>query len=82
MAKEVGAHTTGKGRAQQTFRLSDGSAVNLSVEQYYTPEGNSLAGVGVAPDVSVGLTEAQQADFYFLMPENDPQLQKACELLT
>ena len=78
----VGAHTTGKGRAQQTFRLSDGSAVNLSVEQYYTPEGNSLAGVGVAPDVSVGLTEAQQADFYFLMPENDPQLQKACELLT
>ena len=78
----VGAHTTGKGRAQQTFRLSDGSAVNLSVEQYYTPEGNSLAGVGVAPDVSVGLKEAQQADFYFLIPENDPQLQKACELLT
>ena len=78
----VGAHTTGKGRAQQTFRLSDGSAVNLSVEQYYTPEGNSLAGVGVAPDVSVSLTEAQQADFYFLTPESDPQLQKACELLT
>ena len=27
----VGTHTTGKGRAQRTYQLSDGSAVNLSV---------------------------------------------------
>lgn len=75
----VGTHTTGKGRAQQTFELSDGSAVNLSVEEYFTPNGNSLADVGIAPDSEVTLTEEQQADFYFLAPEDDPQLQKAVE---
>ena len=75
----VGTHTTGKGRAQQTFELSDGSAVNLSVEEYFTPNGNSLADVGIAPDIEVTLTEEQQADFYFLTPEDDPQLQKAVE---
>lgn len=75
----VGTHTTGKGRAQQTFELSDASAVNLSVEEYFTPNGNSLADVGIAPDIEVTLTEEQQADFYFLTPEDDPQLQKAVE---
>ena len=77
----VGTHTTGKGRAQQTFELSDGSAVNLSVEEYFTPNGSSLAGVGIAPDIEVPLTEEQQAEFYFLAPEDDPQLQKAVESL-
>ena len=77
----VGTHTTGKGRAQQTFELSDGSALNLSVEEYFTPKGNNLAGVGIAPDVEVALTDAQLADFYFLSPEEDPQLQKAVEIL-
>ena len=75
----VGTHTTGKGRAQQTFELADGSAVNLSVEEYFTPQGNSLADVGIAPDIEVTLSEAQQADFWFLAPEDDPQLQKAVE---
>lgn len=77
----VGTHTTGKGRAQQTFELSDGSAVNLSVEEYFTPKGNSLADVGIAPDIEVALTDAQAADFYFLSPQDDPQLQKAVEML-
>lgn len=77
----VGTHTTGKGRAQQTFELSDGSALNLSVEEYFTPEGNNLAGVGIAPDVEVALSDAQLADFYFLAPDEDPQLQKAVEIL-
>lgn len=77
----VGVHTTGKGRAQRTYALSDGSAVNLSVEQYYTPKGNSLAGTGIAPDVEVALSDEQRADFYFLTAENDPQLQKALEIL-
>ncbi|MGO5029979.1 S41 family peptidase [Candidatus Agathobaculum pullicola] len=77
----VGTHTTGKGRAQQTFALSDGSALNLSVEEYFTPKGNNLAGVGIAPDIEVALTDAQLADFYFLSPAQDPQLQKAVEIL-
>lgn len=73
----VGTHTTGKGRAQQTFPLSDGSALNLSVEEYFTPHDQNLADVGIAPDVEVTLTEDQQANFYFLSPQEDPQIQAA-----
>ncbi len=76
----VGVHTTGKGRAQQTFQLSDGSAVNLSVEQYFTPHGNSLENVGIAPDEEVALSAEQRNGFYFLEPEEDPQRKKAVEL--
>ena len=49
------------------------------MEEYFTPNGNSLADVGIAPDIEVTLTEAQQEGFYFLAPEDDPQLQKAVE---
>ena len=38
----VGTHTTGKGRAQRTYQLSDGSAVNLSVEEYLRPRAKAL----------------------------------------
>ena len=75
----VGTHTTGKGRAQRTYELSDGSAINLSVEEYFTPKGKSLADVGIAPDIEVKLTDEQTQNFFFLTPENDPQLQKAVE---
>ena len=75
----VGTHTTGKGRAQRTYQLSDGSAVNLSVEEYFTPKGKSLADVGIAPDIEVKLTDEQMQNFFFLTPETDPQLQKAME---
>ena len=77
----VGTHTTGKGRAQRTYELSDGSAVNLSVEEYFTPKGKSLADVGIAPDAEVKLTDEQTQDFFFLTPETDPQLQKAMEIV-
>ena len=59
----VGTHTTGKGRAQRTYQLSDGSAVNLSVEEYFTPKGKSLADVGIAPDIEVKLTDEQTQNF-------------------
>ncbi len=80
-ATVVGTHTTGKGRAQQTFQLSDGSAISISIEQYYTPKGNNLADIGIAPDIEVSLTEQQQENFFFLPQEQDYQLQKALEIL-
>ena len=73
----VGTHTTGKGRAQRTYVLSDGSAVNLSVEEYFTPKGKSLADTGIAPDIETALTDEQTANFYFLGTDGDPQLQRA-----
>jgi carboxyl-terminal processing protease len=38
----VGRRTFGKGLVQQQFRLSDGSAVRLTVARYYTPLGRNI----------------------------------------
>ncbi len=79
----VGTQTSGKGYSQQTIPLRDGSALNLSTARYYTPEGVSLAGVGLTPDVVVEVGEDTYAAIYYdqLAPEEDPQIQAAVQAL-
>ena len=84
VAKTVGAQTCGKGYFQTTQMLSDGSAINLSVGKYYTPNGVSLADVGgLRPDVEIELPEEDAISLasHQLAPEDDEQLQAALELL-
>lgn len=80
----VGEETCGKGYFQQTYTLLDGSAVNLSVGKYYTPNGASLANVGITPDVVVPVDDETFNAIYSgtLPPEEDPQIQEAVKLLT
>ena len=83
-AVTVGEPTTGKGYFQNTIELSDGSAVNLSVGKYYTPNGVSLAEVGgLVPEVLVEVDTETAAKIYgqLLTPEEDPQLQAAIQAL-
>ena len=83
-ATVVGQPTTGKGYFQNTFRFSDGSAIGLSVGQYYTPNGVSLAeNGGLTPDVVVEVDETTFAMIYAgaLPKEEDPQLNAALEAL-
>jgi carboxyl-terminal processing protease len=49
----IGSRTFGKGSVQEPSQLSDGSALELTVGRYYTPNGHSLDGVGITPDVQV-----------------------------
>jgi len=49
----VGSRTYGKGSVQEPTRLSDGSAIELTVGRFYTPSGQVIDGVGVEPDVLV-----------------------------
>ena len=79
----VGEQTYGKGYFQTTIRLNDGSAVGLSVGKYTTPNGVSLAGVGVTPDIIVEVDEDTAFQIYAgtLAPINDPQIQAAVEAL-
>ena len=79
----VGEQTVGKGYFQNTFRLSDGSAVGLSTGKYFTPKGRNLAGVGVTPDVAVPVEQETAALIYYnrLTPQEDPQIQAALECL-
>lgn len=81
----VGQNTTGKGYFQNTLKLSDGSAVNLSVGKYYTPNGISLAEAGgLVPDVPVEVDEETMTKIYTqtLPDEEDAQLQAAIAQLT
>lgn len=82
-ATVVGEKSVGKGYFQNTFRLSDGSAVALSVGKYFTPKGVSLAEVGVTPDVECPVDDETAAMIYYgtLEPLEDPQIRAALEAL-
>lgn len=79
----VGNQTYGKGYYQQTYKLQDGSAVGLSVGKYYTPQGVSLAGVGITPDVVVDVDDETFLKIYYgsIPAEEDPQILAAVEAL-
>ena len=47
----VGTRTFGKGVFQQVIRLENGGALDLTVGEFLTAEGVSLAGEGLEPDV-------------------------------
>jgi len=54
----VGSRTYGKGSVQEPTRLSDGSALELTVGRYRTPNGRMIDGKGVEPDVYVDPAES------------------------
>lgn len=71
-AKSLGTKTFGKGVIQNVFFLNDGSALKLTVNEYFTPNETKINKVGIAPDYEVELPEDSQEDV---------QLNKAIELL-
>ena len=79
----IGMPTCGKGYFQYTYRLSDGSAVGLSVGKYFTPSGKSLADVGIQPDITVEVDDDTYAKIYYgqLEPMEDPQILAAIDAL-
>ena len=82
-AELVGAQTSGKGYAQITVPMTDGSAIHISHIAYFTPKGVCLAGVGLTPDYIVELGEEERSLLYYgMLPEEDDlQLAAAVELL-
>ena len=72
----VGTTTYGKGVVQNIFGLSDGSAVKLTISNYFTPKGNNIHGIGVQPDVEVELDVDKYYD-----EDIDTQIEKALEIL-
>jgi carboxyl-terminal processing protease len=79
-AEIVGTGTYGKGYSQVTKDLGDGTALNLSTNEYFTPKGRSLIGTGITPDYYVELD--YDGNFLLLEEEEDNQLQKAIEVLS
>ncbi len=79
-AEIVGTKTFGKGYSQITLELGDGSAIKLSTNEYFTPKGESLIDVGITPDHYVEL--GFDGSFLLLDEKDDPQLQKAIEVVS
>lgn len=72
LGKIVGKTSFGKGLVQGSIELEDGSSIKVTVSKYFTPDGNYINKVGIAPDVEV------EAD---VETEKDEQLDKAIEVL-
>ena len=49
----MGTKSHGKASVQTIFPLKDGSALRLTTSAYFTPEGRSIHGQGIVPDVEV-----------------------------
>ncbi len=71
-APVVGTRTFGKGVFQQVINLDNGGALDLTVGEFFTADGVSLAGKGLKPDVKASLD---------LDAKRDTQLDKAYEVL-
>lgn len=80
--KLIGTKTYGKGIMQETFALSDGSAVRLTVAYFNPPSGINFHGKGLTPDIEITLTEDEQKYFYFLTDETDPVIKQAVKIMT
>ena len=76
IGKLVGKKTFGKGIVQDVIPLQDGSAIKLTIANYYTRGGNDIHLKGIEPDVEVEL----DADAY-LEDKTDTQLDKAVEMI-
>ena len=70
----VGTTTFGKGIVQKTFSLSDGSALKLTTEKYFTPKGEDIHEKGITPDVVI---EAEKSEEGEASQAEDVQLQAA-----
>lgn len=60
----VGEKSYGKGVVQKLFPLSNGAALQMTVSQYFTPNGQSIEGLGVQPHLSYPLTLEMKEDSY------------------
>ena len=77
-ARLVGSATSGKGTIQcSPQRLSDGSAVVVTVARLIASDGESFDGAGLAVDVERPLTGDEQGMFYDYTIETDPQILRA-----
>ena len=57
----IGTVTYGKGVTQVVHRFDDGSAVKLTSTEYFRPNGGTVQGVGITPDIEAEGDEAVDA---------------------
>lgn len=77
----VGVQSYGKGIVQSVLPISnDGSGMQLTIAQYFTPNGNKVHKIGITPDVEIDLPEGDNGMYEF-GDLKDPQLSRALEVM-
>lgn len=78
----VGVNTYGKGSIQTTFKLPENSGIHLTIGNFYSPEGNKINKVGVAPSFEIKNSEEYRGVDVELIPfEEDLQLKEALKII-
>ena len=76
-ARVVGERTFGKGSVQTVIPLTDGGALKLTTSEYFTPNGRSIDGTGVEPDLVVQGGRRYRGSDGRVAPQDDVQLTEA-----
>ena len=77
----VGVQSYGKGIVQSVLPISnDGSGMQLTIAQYFTPAGNKVHKIGITPDVEIALPKGDNGMYEF-GDLSDPQLSRALEVM-
>jgi carboxyl-terminal processing protease len=89
-ARLVGEATFGTGTVLKQFSLSDGSVLLLAVQEWLTPDGNTIWHKGIDPDIRISLPRGASALLPSAMSEltreglrksDDEQLLRALDIL-
>ncbi len=75
----IGTKTFGKGIVQSIMPLKDGTAIKMTVSEYFTPNGINIHGIGIEPDIVIEMPE--DALYGYEYYDQDIQLQKAVEII-
>lgn len=77
VAKLIGTKTFGKGSVQELIKLTKDTSVKITVAKWYTPNGISISGNGITPDIIVEQKQEAQG-----APVVDEQFQAALKYLS
>ena len=81
-ATVVGTNTFGKGIVQNVFTLDNsGAGFQITIAEYFTPKGNKVHEIGIAPDVEIERPEGDNGNYDFADQQNDIQLKTALEVM-
>lgn len=70
--KLIGEQTFGKGSVQEVYPMDHGASLKLTIAKWLTPNGYSISGVGLRPDIEIAASATGTQDI---------QLDKAVEIL-
>ena len=81
-AVSVGVKSFGKGIIQGVYPVGkNGAGYQMTIAQYYTPNGDAVHKAGIQPDYEVPLPEGDTGTYEFADLDHDIQLFKAYEIM-